>query len=118
MPDSGMSFIKSITLTTLALIAFAANSVLCRLALGGETIDAAGFTWVRLVSGALVLWAIWVFNKTKNESRTKGSWFAAFMLFLYAGTFSFAYLTLNTGTGAQPIPCPIPATISCVPYPL
>ena len=39
-----MRIIKPLVFTTLALIAFAANSVLCRLALGGEAIDAAGFT--------------------------------------------------------------------------
>ena len=99
MPESGMHIAKPIALTTLAMIAFAANSVLCRLALGGGTIDAAGFTSIRLLSGALVLLCI---LKLSNNAKTntKGSWSAAFMLFLYAATFSFAYLTLNTGTGA------------------
>ena len=91
---------KPLVFTTLALIAFAANSVLCRLALGGEAIDAAGFTCIRLLSGAIVLLCILKWGGNKNSSSTKGSWFAAFMLFLYAVTFSFAYLTLNTGTGA------------------
>jgi len=91
---------KPLVFTTLALIAFAANSVLCRLALGGEAIDAAGFTCIRLLSGAIVLLCILKWGGNKNRSSTKGSWFAAFMLFLYAVTFSFAYLTLNTGTGA------------------
>jgi drug/metabolite transporter (DMT)-like permease len=86
--------------TTLALIAFAANSVLCRLALGGKTIDAAGFTCIRLLSGAIVLLCILKLRDNENGLSTKGSWTAAFMLFLYAVTFSFAYLTLNTGTGA------------------
>jgi drug/metabolite transporter (DMT)-like permease len=98
MPE--MRVIKPLVFTTLALIAFAANSVLCRLALGEKTIDAAGFTSVRLLSGALVLFCILKFSNKKNGSSTKGSWSAAFMLFLYAVTFSFAYLTLNTGTGA------------------
>jgi len=91
---------KPLVFTTLALIAFAANSVLCRLALGGEAIDAAGFTCIRLLSGAIVLLCILKWGGNKNRSSTKGSWSAAFMLFLYAVTFSFAYLTLNTGTGA------------------
>ena len=95
-----MHIIKPLVFTALALIAFAANSVLCRLALGGRTIDAAGFTSVRLLSGALVLLCILKFCDNKIGSSTKGSWSAAFMLFLYAVTFSFAYLTLNTGTGA------------------
>lgn len=97
---SEIRVIKPLVFTPLALIAFAANSVLCRLALGGKTIDAAGFTSVRLLSGALILLCILKFSDNKNRSSTKGSWFAAFMLFLYAVTFSFAYLTLNTGTGA------------------
>jgi len=91
---------KPLVFTTLALIAFAANSVLCRLALGEEAIDAAGFTCIRLLSGAIVLLCILKWGGNKNRSSTKGSWSAAFMLFLYAVTFSFAYLTLNTGTGA------------------
>ena len=99
MPESGMHIAKPIALTTLALIAFAANSVLCRLALGGGTIDAVGFTSIRLLSGALVLLCILKLSDS-TKTNTKGSWSAAFMLFLYAATFSFAYLTLNTGTGA------------------
>jgi drug/metabolite transporter (DMT)-like permease len=91
---------KPLVFTALALIAFAANSVLCRLALGGKTIDAAGFTSIRLLSGAIVLLCILQLKGTKNGSSTNGSWSAAFMLFLYAVTFSFAYMTLNTGTGA------------------
>jgi len=92
--------IKPLVFTTLALFAFAANSVLCRLALGGRAIDAAGFTSVRLLSGALVLLCILKVSDKKNGASTKGSWSAACMLFIYAVTFSFAYLTLNTGTGA------------------
>lgn len=92
--------IKALVFTSLALIAFAANSVLCRLALGGKVIDAAGFTSVRLLSGAFVLFCILKLRYPKKASPSKGSWPAAFMLFLYAVTFSFAYLTLSTGTGA------------------
>jgi len=91
---------KSLVYTPLALIAFAANSVLCRLALGEKTIDAAGFTSIRLLSGAIVLLLILKLRRYENGSPTQGSWPAAFMLFLYAAAFSFAYLTLNTGTGA------------------
>jgi len=91
---------KTIILTGLALIAFAANSVLCRLALGNGAIDAAGFTVIRLLSGAIVLLVI--IGVTRNISRgsAKGSWTASFMLFLYAITFSYAYVSLDTGTGA------------------
>ena len=84
----------------MALIAFAANSVLCRLALGGETIDASSFTVVRLLSGAIILLAILRISHEGNGSTAKGSWSASAVLFLYAVTFSFAYITLDTGTGA------------------
>jgi drug/metabolite transporter (DMT)-like permease len=90
---------KTIFFTTIALIAFAANSVLCRLALGDETIDAASFTVIRLFSGAITLLIILKFNSTRL-THSNGSWLAAFMLFLYAATFSYAYITLDTGTGA------------------
>ncbi|MGB5308713.1 MAG: DMT family transporter [Arenicellales bacterium] len=90
---------RTIILTALALTAFAANSVLCRLALGDRTIDASSFTVVRLLSGAIVLFLI-IKVKNKSGMPTKGSWSASLMLFLYAITFSFAYITLDTGTGA------------------
>jgi drug/metabolite transporter (DMT)-like permease len=92
--------IKTITFTVSALVAFAANSILCRLALGEKTIDASNFTTIRLLSGAIVLFIILQFSKKKDKTYTKGSWLAAMMLFLYAAPFSFAYITLDTGTGA------------------
>ncbi len=95
---------KTIVLTGLALIAFAANSVLCRLALGNEAIDAASFTVIRLLSGSIVLLIIisttrWNSRNTTRTS-TKGSWTSSFMLFIYATAFSYAYISLDTGTGA------------------
>ena len=92
--------VKTIIFTGLALIAFAANSVLCRLALGEGSIDAYSFTIIRLLSGATVLLAIIRINRNKTGSSEKGSWSASLMLFLYAITFSLAYITLDTGTGA------------------
>ena len=86
--------------TGLALIAFAANSVLCRLALGERAIDASSFTIIRLLSGAIVLLAIIGIKGKGSGSSTRGSWTASVMLFIYAITFSFAYMTLDTGTGA------------------
>jgi drug/metabolite transporter (DMT)-like permease len=91
---------KTLALTALAMAAFAANSLLCRIALGGQTIDAASFTTVRLASGALMLWLI-VRSRGAPDSRPRDSdWLAAAMLFVYAVTFSFAYMTLSAGTGA------------------
>ena len=84
----------------MALIAFAANSVLCRLALGNEAIDASSFTVIRLLSGTIVLLIIIATSRNIKGSSEKGSWTASFMLFLYAITFSYAYISLDTGTGA------------------
>ncbi|MBL4594329.1 MAG: EamA family transporter [Flavobacteriales bacterium] len=94
------SLAKTSVLTGLALVAFAANSVLCRLALGNEAIDAASFTVIRLLSGAAVLFLIIRITQKKSESSAKGSWIASLMLFLYAISFSYAYISLDTGTGA------------------
>lgn len=91
-------------LTMLALIAFAANSVLCRMALGTAAIDAAGFTVIRLLAGSLVLLLIVTFMTKSSDHEAKSneneSWIPAIMLFVYAATFSFAYITLETATGA------------------
>jgi drug/metabolite transporter (DMT)-like permease len=96
----GVSLIKTFIFTGFTLIAFAANSVLCRMALGEKTIDAYSFTVLRLLSGAIVLFVILKINHKKTRSPVKGSWFAGTMLFLYAVTFSIAYTTLDSGTGA------------------
>ncbi len=86
--------------TVLALLAFAGNSILCRLALGENAIDAASFTWIRLLSGILVLIVILKIVSPVDAAASKGSWTASFMLFLYAICFSFAYISLDTGMGA------------------
>jgi len=87
-------------LTTCAMVAFAANSVLCRLALGNGAIDPASFSAVRLVSGAATLWIILAITRGRQRAGDRGSWPSAFWLFLYAAPFSFAYVSLSTGTGA------------------
>lgn len=94
------SLLETVLLTGFALIAFAANSVLCRLALGSETIDASSFTGIRLISGAFTLFIILSIKGSNSEASSKGSWTAGFVLFLYAITFSYAYLSVDTGTGA------------------
>ncbi|MDX8387861.1 MAG: DMT family transporter [Ghiorsea sp.] len=91
---------KTILLTALALIAFAANSVLCRLALGEGLIDAGSFTAIRLLSGALILFLLINLQHKPSEEDSKGSWSASVMLFIYAVAFSYAYMSLDTGTGA------------------
>lgn len=102
--------IKIIACTTFALLAFAANSVLCRLALNDHAIDAASFTLIRLISGIIVLIsAVKIADKASSSStkpstsqlrKSRGGWLAAAMLFIYAITFSFGYISLDTGTGA------------------
>ncbi|AYH44099.1 DMT family transporter [Azoarcus sp. DN11] len=93
-----MTKTKVVLLTTLAMIAFAANSLLCRLALREAHIDAAGFTSIRLASGALILWLI--VRLRGGASSRHGNWLSATVLFAYAAGFSFAYLTLPAGAGA------------------
>jgi drug/metabolite transporter (DMT)-like permease len=85
-------------LTLLAMIAFAGNSLLCRLALKRTTIDAASFTFIRILSGAIALWLIVIIRKTTSQKA--GSWASALALFAYAAAFSFAYISLSAGTGA------------------
>ena len=93
-----MSLIRIMTLTSMAMIAFAGNSLLCRLALKQTTIDPASFTSIRLVSGALMLWLI--VQLKRGQSDGNGNWLSALSLFAYAAGFSFAYVSLPAGTGA------------------
>ncbi len=80
------------------MLAFAANSLLCRAALKGTGIDAASFTLVRLLAGALTLWVV---VRLRGRAAGKaGNWISALALFVYAAAFSFAYRTLSAGTGA------------------
>jgi len=93
-----MARTRIISLTTLAMIAFAGNSLLCRVALKDTAIDPASFTAVRLISGALMLWML---ARMKHKSPAgKGNWSSAFALFVYAAGFSFAYISLPAATGA------------------
>jgi len=112
---------KILIYTTFALVAFAFNSVLCRLALRGDEADAAGFTSVRLAAGAVALVLIsWLVGRGGNATvkeradsssthlgtlvntrvSAAGSWLSALFLFSYAVCFSFAYLDLTAATGA------------------
>jgi drug/metabolite transporter (DMT)-like permease len=95
MPDS-----RVFVLTALAMCAFAGNSLLCRLALAGTSIDPATFTTIRIVSGAAALWLIVSLRNRKADSSRAGSWLSALALFAYAAGFSFAYVRLSAGTGA------------------
>lgn len=93
-----------------ALIAFASNSLLCRLALGGREVDPATFTSVRLISGALALSIIHRASRSDRAPKVRatsvgkrsgaGSWTSALWLFLYALPFSLAYVSLGVAAGA------------------
>lgn len=89
-------------LTAIAMLAFAANSLLCRLALAAGLIDAGSFTLIRLLSGAVTLIVIMLLrgNWRSQIPTTRFSLFAGVALFGYAALFSFAYVKLAAGTGA------------------
>jgi len=102
-----MSITRLILLTLFAMLAFAGNSVLCRLAFQQTSIDPASFTAIRLLSGALMLALLVQFrrgdatvSRKRGMSAIGGNWPSACALFAYAGGFSFAYTSLTTGTGA------------------
>lgn len=95
----------TLTFTLCALIAFAANSVLARLALIDSNIDPLSFTSLRLLSGAIMLAVLLMItsiskNKAVKLPSLKGSTISAIFLFIYALCFSIAYLSISTGTGA------------------
>ncbi|MBC7455635.1 MAG: DMT family transporter [Massilia sp.] len=96
--DTNLSRQRIVPLTVLALFAFAGNSLLCRMALAHTGIDAASFTSMRLLSGAIMLWLIIAIQGERIGSA--GNWTSALALFAYAAGFSFAYVRLPTATGA------------------
>lgn len=93
-----MALIKLVLLAALAMTAFAANSLLCRMALVETDIDPASFTFWRLVSGALMLTVLVVMRNQKPLK--EGNLASAVALFVYAAGFSFAYISMTTGAGA------------------
>ena len=93
-----MSHARIALLTLLALLAFAGNSLLCRAALAHTGIDAASFTLVRLLSGAVVLALLAWWRRGGASGR--GNWLSALALFVYAAAFSFAYVKLTAAAGA------------------
>ncbi|MEO1460373.1 MAG: DMT family transporter, partial [Pseudomonadota bacterium] len=102
---AGIDASRTALLTVVAMIAFAANSLLTRAALGEGAIDAAGFTALRAVSGAVTLVLILRLRARPADTPppsplSAGDWVMAAALFVYMAFFSFAYLSLSTGTGA------------------
>ena len=98
------------------MIAFASNSLLCRAALKKTGIDAATFTFVRILSGALILWLIVKMRVTAQDESVRqraGTWVSALALFVYASAFSFSYNTLSAATGALLLFGAVQATMIC-----
>jgi drug/metabolite transporter (DMT)-like permease len=91
--------VRTLLLTLVAVIAFAANSVLCRLALGTGLLDAASFATVRVIAGAIVL-SLLMLPRWRAHGRRPVDWLTVGTLFIYMVFFSFAYLSLSVGTGA------------------
>jgi len=90
--------VRAVALTSLAMLAFAGNSLLCRLALAHTAIDPAGFTAIRLLSGAVMLSL--AVRLRGGPWAGHGNWISALALFAYAIAFSFAYVGLSAATGA------------------
>ena len=96
-----MSPTRIAALTALTMLAFAGNSLLCRVALKETSIDPASFVTIRLISGAVVLWiVVRLLERSRGVQAGAGNWLSAFALFAYAAGFSFAYLSLTAGMGA------------------
>lgn len=93
-----MPSLRIFILTTLAMLAFAGNSLLCRVALNETGIDPASFTSIRLLSGAAMLWLLVSLRRSLHEGH--GNWRSAAALFAYAAAYSFAYINLTAATGA------------------
>jgi drug/metabolite transporter (DMT)-like permease len=88
---------KAIFLVLIALGCFAGNSILCRLSLAERSIDAASFTSIRIVSGAL---ALLVLSIGRARPKKHAAWLSALALFAYAAPFSYAYLRIGAAVGA------------------
>ena len=93
-----MKTLHLLMLTALALTAFAANSILARLALTETGIDPVSFTTLRIVSGAVILWLMVCWRPGTTQANS--SWLPALALLAYALAFSLAYLSLTAATGA------------------
>ncbi len=105
MPSLELSLMtrsRLVTAVVLSMLAFAGNSLLCRLALKQTHIDPATFTSIRLMSGSAMLWILLRGrgNQANNTNPSTGDWLSALALFAYAVCFSYAYVALSAGTGA------------------
>ncbi len=115
---------KTWALVGVSMLAFAANSLFCRMALANTQIDPGLFTLIRLFSGALCLCLLVAFNQRKRAEKgaifsvifSSAKWQGALALFMYAAGFSYAYVTMSTGTGALLLFGAVQLTMLCVSY--
>lgn len=100
-----MTQLRIMGMVSVAMLAFAGNSLLCRMALKHTTIDPASFTSMRLLTGACMLWLVVRLQRGPRQMETvgawgAGNWWSAAALFVYAAAFSFAYVSMSAATGA------------------
>ncbi len=112
-----MTRLRLVALVALSMLAFASNSLLCRMALKNTSIDAATFTTVRMLSGACMLWLLVHWRAAAGQPNgnaamctasgtaalrpaSAGNWLSACALFAYAACFSYAYVSMSAATGA------------------
>ncbi|WP_083568339.1 DMT family transporter [Arcobacter sp. LA11] len=91
---------KLFILIIITLFFFSTSSILARAALVENYIDAFSFTFIRLLSGAIILLILLYFKQKRFDITLKKNWISSFMLFLYAIAFSYSYLNLDAGLGA------------------
>ncbi|MGD9882879.1 MAG: DMT family transporter [Reyranella sp.] len=109
-----MSMSRTLLLTSVAILCFSANSILCRLALAPDLIDPATFTSVRVVSAAILL-SLGVLLKSRHFPRLgRVKPWSVMAVFLYLVFFSFAYTRLGAGTGALVLIAGVQLTMFCV----
>ncbi len=111
-----MSRLRLVVLVATAMLAFAGNSLLCRMALKHTAIDAASFTAIRLLSGACMLWLVVRLSRGNSAPHPTGrpmpgNWLSACALFVYAAGFSFAYVSMSAATGALLLFASVQATM-------
>ncbi len=109
-----MNNVQLVVTTALTMVAFAGNSILCRMALKDTSIDAQSYTTVRIVSGAVVLLALVLWHRKAPLAR--GSWRSAVALLFYAVCLSFAYRSINAGAGALMLFCAVQLTMILMGY--
>ena len=91
--------IQLLSFTILALLFLALNSILCKVALVNNYIDAYTFTFFRLFFGALTLIFIYYYKNKRITISFNKNWISSFMLFIYAICFSYSYISLDAGFG-------------------